>query len=85
MSSEGWVVGAVVTDNAAQCARARRILALRWPGIIFLFCFAHQVRAAVYLPFFNFDANSLFQFVLGESSGEGCRVEYIQVSLHAVS
>lgn len=43
----GWEIGAVITDNAGQCARARRILSLRWPQIVFLFCFAHQVNLLV--------------------------------------
>ncbi|KAF4132080.1 hypothetical protein GN958_ATG18750 [Phytophthora infestans] len=38
-----WRVGAIITDNAGQCSRARRILALRWPQMVFLFCFAHDV------------------------------------------
>ncbi|POM58227.1 LOW QUALITY PROTEIN: Hypothetical protein PHPALM_37159 [Phytophthora palmivora] len=41
-----WNVGGVITDNAGQCARARRILALRWPNI-FLRCFAHDVNNLV--------------------------------------
>jgi hypothetical protein len=40
MIAQGWDVGAVVTDNADNCARARRILALHWPKFIFLFCYA---------------------------------------------
>lgn len=43
----GWIIGAVVTDDAGQCARARRILALRWPNIVFLRCFAHDVNNLV--------------------------------------
>ncbi|KAG6969690.1 hypothetical protein JG687_00003069 [Phytophthora cactorum] len=35
------------TDNASQCARARRISALRWPQMIFMFCFAHDVNNLV--------------------------------------
>ncbi|KAE9066227.1 hypothetical protein PF006_g30289 [Phytophthora fragariae] len=31
MQREGWNIGAVVTDNAGQCGRARRLLILRWP------------------------------------------------------
>ncbi|KAI9921175.1 hypothetical protein PsorP6_000410 [Peronosclerospora sorghi] len=45
--TEGWNVGAVITDNAGQCARARRILARRWPSIVFLLCFTHQVNLLV--------------------------------------
>ncbi|POM78256.1 LOW QUALITY PROTEIN: Hypothetical protein PHPALM_4233 [Phytophthora palmivora] len=45
--SSGWKVGAVVTDNAGQCGRARRILALRYPDIAFVFCFAHDVNNLV--------------------------------------
>ena len=44
MKSQGLNVGAVVTDDAGQCARMRRILALRWPSTIFLMCMAHQVK-----------------------------------------
>ncbi|EEY58479.1 uncharacterized protein PITG_01147 [Phytophthora infestans T30-4] len=32
---EGWNIGAIITDNAGQCGRARRILALRWPQLVF--------------------------------------------------
>ncbi|KAJ0412547.1 hypothetical protein ATCC90586_006914 [Pythium insidiosum] len=42
-----WVIGACVTDNAGQCGRARRVLALRWPNIVFLHCFAHAVNNLV--------------------------------------
>uniref|UniRef100_K3XCR3 DUF659 domain-containing protein n=1 Tax=Globisporangium ultimum (strain ATCC 200006 / CBS 805.95 / DAOM BR144) TaxID=431595 RepID=K3XCR3_GLOUD len=44
---EQWDVGAVVTDDAGQCGRARRILALRWPNIAFLHCFAHDINNLV--------------------------------------
>ncbi|RLN91893.1 hypothetical protein BBJ28_00026671 [Nothophytophthora sp. Chile5] len=44
---KGWQIGAVVTDNAGQCGRARRILALRWPKVIFLICFAHDINNLV--------------------------------------
>ncbi|POM76825.1 Hypothetical protein PHPALM_5899 [Phytophthora palmivora] len=40
--SEKWNIGAIVTDNAGQCGRARRILTLRWPQIVVLHCFAHD-------------------------------------------
>lgn len=33
------------SDDAGQCARARRMLALRWPHMIFMKCFAHQVSS----------------------------------------
>ncbi|ETL88842.1 hypothetical protein L917_12128, partial [Phytophthora nicotianae] len=47
LESNGWSIGAVVTDDAGQCARARRILALRWPKVIFLRCFAHSINNLV--------------------------------------
>eukprot|EP00644_Phytophthora_capsici_P016660 jgi/Phyca11/122374/e_gw1.47.132.1 len=47
VANEGWDVGAGVTDNAGQCGRARRILALRWPNMVFLFCFAHCINNIV--------------------------------------
>jgi hypothetical protein len=47
MTAQGWDVGAVVTNNAGNCARARRILALRWPKIVFLFCYAHQINLLI--------------------------------------
>ncbi|KAG7390832.1 hypothetical protein PHYPSEUDO_006654 [Phytophthora pseudosyringae] len=50
-----WRVGESVTDNAGQCGRARRILALRW-FIAFLFCFAHgmnNLAEAVLRPSFE--------------------------------
>lgn len=33
-----------LTDNAGNCAKARRILALRFPHIVFTHCWAHQVN-----------------------------------------
>jgi hypothetical protein len=47
MIAQGWDVGAIVTYNVGNCARARRILALRWPKIVFLFCYAHQINLLV--------------------------------------
>jgi hypothetical protein len=35
------------SDDAGQCARARRILRLRWPHVLFTKCFAHQVNLMV--------------------------------------
>lgn len=37
-------IGCVCTDDAGQCGRARRILALRYPRLVFLRCLAHQVN-----------------------------------------
>jgi len=37
-------IGCVCTDDAGQCGRARRILALRYPKLVFLRCLAHQVN-----------------------------------------
>jgi len=37
----------VCTDDAGQLGRARRILALRYPHLIFICCFAHQVNLMV--------------------------------------
>ncbi|GMG18015.1 unnamed protein product [Phytophthora fragariaefolia] len=47
VQQEQWRVGAIITDNAGQCRRARQILAIRWPHIVFLFCFAHDVNNLV--------------------------------------
>ncbi|KAG1686443.1 hypothetical protein DVH05_004871 [Phytophthora capsici] len=44
---EKWRVGACVTDDAGQFGRARRILALRRPQVVFLHCFAHAVNNLV--------------------------------------
>ncbi|OWZ17635.1 hypothetical protein PHMEG_0008402 [Phytophthora megakarya] len=45
------------SNDAGQCSRARRILALRWPHLIFLKCFAHDVnnlvKAALRTPSFR--------------------------------
>ena len=35
------------TDDAGQCGRARRILALRYPFIMFHKCWAHQINLMV--------------------------------------
>lgn len=43
----GWRLGSVCTDDAGQCGRARRILAIRWPRIAFTLCFAHSVNNLV--------------------------------------
>ena len=37
----------LVSDDAGQCGRARRILALRHPYMIFLACWAHQINLMV--------------------------------------
>ncbi len=47
MIAQGWDVGAIVTNNASNCAQARRILALHWPKIVFLFCYAHHINLLV--------------------------------------
>eukprot|EP00474_Spongospora_subterranea_P006013 CRZ06471.1 hypothetical protein [Spongospora subterranea] len=47
MVQSGWKLGAVITDNAGQCGRARRILVLRWPSLVFLHCFAHDINNLV--------------------------------------
>ncbi|CAM6074430.1 unnamed protein product [Sphagnum tenellum] len=47
MIAQGWDVGAIVTANAGNGARARRILALRWPKIVFMLCYAHQINMLV--------------------------------------
>jgi hypothetical protein len=47
MIAQGWDVGAIITDNVGNCARARRILALRWPKIVFMFWYAHQINLLV--------------------------------------
>ncbi|OWZ04661.1 hypothetical protein PHMEG_00023399 [Phytophthora megakarya] len=44
---EKWNVCGLVTNNAGQCGRATRILALRWPQIVFLFCFGPNVNNLV--------------------------------------
>lgn len=42
-----WTIGSGVTDDAGQCGRARRISALRWPKMVFLRCFAHDINNLV--------------------------------------
>lgn len=44
-----YIISYFCSDDAGQCGRARRILALRWPHMIFMKCFAHQV-SSVRLP-----------------------------------
>ncbi|POM81858.1 Hypothetical protein PHPALM_116 [Phytophthora palmivora] len=41
MIKDAWNISAIITDNPGQCGRARRILSLRWPRFVFIFCFAH--------------------------------------------
>ncbi|ETL25749.1 hypothetical protein L916_20441 [Phytophthora nicotianae] len=45
--TKGWKTGAAITDDASQCSRGRRILALRWPDVVFLKCFAHDINNLV--------------------------------------
>jgi hypothetical protein len=47
MIAQGWDVGAIVTNNAGNCAQAQCILALCWPKIVFLFCYVHQINLLV--------------------------------------
>jgi hypothetical protein len=42
--TEGYKVGAIVTDNAGQCGRARRILIPRHPHMVFVLCYAHDIN-----------------------------------------
>ena len=46
-SNDNVRLGAVTTDNAPQIGRARRILAFRFPSLIFLLCWAHQMVCAI--------------------------------------
>ena len=43
----GFRIGCVTTDDAGQCARAKRILALRFPNVYSGRCYAHQVNLIV--------------------------------------
>ena len=43
----GISIGSVCTDDAGQCARAKRILSLRFPALYFGRCYAHQVHLIV--------------------------------------
>ncbi|OWZ07236.1 hypothetical protein PHMEG_00020394 [Phytophthora megakarya] len=47
IAAKGWKIGAVVTDNAGQCERARGILALRHPRIAYMHCMAHDTNNLV--------------------------------------
>ena len=46
-SDFGITFSGVTTDEAGQCARAKRILSLRYPNMYFGKCFAHQVNLIV--------------------------------------
>ncbi|ETL32929.1 hypothetical protein L916_14553 [Phytophthora nicotianae] len=47
VTAKGCEIGAVVRDDAGQCDRARRILALRHPRIAFIHGFAHDINNLV--------------------------------------
>ncbi|GMF30916.1 unnamed protein product [Phytophthora fragariaefolia] len=48
VETKGWKIGGVVTDDdAGQCGRARRILALRHPRVAFVHCFANDISNLV--------------------------------------
>ena len=40
--------GALITDNASQMAKARRLLSKRFPNLVYLPCLAHQVNLMAY-------------------------------------
>ena len=39
----GTIVVAIVTDASGECRKARRILGLKYPNIVVLDCYGHQV------------------------------------------
>ena len=39
----GACIVGIVTDASGECRKARRLLALEYPDIVFLDCYAHQV------------------------------------------
>ena len=39
----GAVVIAIVTDASGECQKARRLLGLKYPNIVVLNCYGHQV------------------------------------------
>lgn len=39
----GAIVVAIVTDASGECRKARRILRLKYPNIVVLDCYGHQV------------------------------------------
>lgn len=43
------ILVAIVTDASGECHKARRVLALKYPDIVFLDCYAHQVRTTFIL------------------------------------
>ena len=45
---------AVVTDASGECRKARRILSLKYPEIVFLDCYAHQVCHTLLPPSLSF-------------------------------
>jgi len=51
LGMEAFIIRQLITDNAGACARARRILALRFPDMVFLPCWAHQVRVRDHICF----------------------------------
>ncbi|OWY99352.1 hypothetical protein PHMEG_00029653 [Phytophthora megakarya] len=52
MKEKGWNHGAVVTDNAGQCERARGILALPHPRLPYIPCKAHDTNRLVYATYY---------------------------------
>mmetsp|Transcript_23254 Transcript_23254/g.35204 ORF Transcript_23254/g.35204 Transcript_23254/m.35204 type:complete len:509 (+) Transcript_23254:767-2293(+) len=45
--SDKYKIKYVCTDDAGQCGRARQILALRYPHLVFMRCYAYQVNLMV--------------------------------------
>eukprot|EP00644_Phytophthora_capsici_P017236 jgi/Phyca11/122534/e_gw1.48.316.1 len=71
---QGWEIGSCVTDDAGQCARARRILALRWPNIIFLRCFAHDINNLVKAVL-----QTVFKVVTKQAAMQACFASLLRV------
>jgi hypothetical protein len=43
----GVILVAIVTDASGKCRKARRILAQKYPWLIVLDCYAHQVSSVL--------------------------------------
>ena len=57
---------AVVTDASGECRKARKVLAQKYPDIIFLDCYAHQVRHISILTFVILTPEHQINLVVGD-------------------
>ena len=70
----GAKVVAIVTDASGECRKARRILGQKYPWLVVLDCYSHQVRS----PFSLLNIY-LFIYLFPRNLGQPCSWKVLQV------